>query len=327
MVGLFGGVLDTVEEKYINESTGVPHLIHDVFARIETSGLSTKSIFHAAGHLSRIKELQHIYERGEHIMVDTSAENIHDLCAVVIQYYQRLPEPLCTLLLYSDFIDGHQKNQANHKEWVGKMQRLFDTLPEMNKRLFIRSLQFFDRVGAEEANQVSHSYLAYLLGPLFFYDQAEEGEDNQIRYDSQVVYDLFMQLLLNHKELFPIPLEQMPPWKSQRDLDSVSRTKKNPKQGSGKSQLPSFVPPSDEEELSPLTNASMHGEETIPPASPLMASPNTLKKKKKRGLAGSVIDTLKISKIKQQYLGELPETAPPNTMPANYVMPASFNRL
>jgi len=57
------------------------------------------------------------------------------------------------------------------------MKNLFSLLPELNRRLFSAILDFFDKVGNEEENNVSHSYLSYLLGPLLFYDRIDGEEE------------------------------------------------------------------------------------------------------------------------------------------------------
>ena len=317
---MFGSVLDTIDPKYIDDATGIPRMIQDIFRQLENSGLSTKSLFHAPGNMKRIKELQRLYESASYDQIQVFEEHPHDLCALVIQYLQRLPEPLCTLLLYADFVEVHQKNQANHKDWVEGMRKLFNTLPEMNKRLLLRCLQFFSRVGENDTNETSLSYLSYLLGPLFFYDQVdaeeEDGEEAQIYYNKDLVYDLMMQLFQSHAEICSTPLEELPHWKKSRDMDSLSRLKKDKKKessGSDNVVLPSYDPPT-EDELKQEVKAE---EEVIPVSSPGTAA--AVKRKK------GVIGTLKLSKLKQQYLGELPDTPPPGTTPVNYVMPAGYS--
>jgi len=205
------------------------------------------------------------------------------------------------------------------------MRKLFNTLPEMNKRLLIRCLQFFSLVGENDVNETSLSYLAYLLGPLFFYDQTdaeeEDGDEPQIYYNKDLVYDLMMQLFQYHQEICPTPLEELPHWKKSRDMDSISRLKKGKDRDrvgspspAGNVVLPSYEPPTDDE----LQQETKAEQEVIPPS-----SPNAAAVKRKKG----VIGTLKLSKLKQQYLGELPDTPPPGTTPANYVMPANYGQI
>ena len=106
--GLFGAVLDTIEGKYVDDATGVPRIIIDIVTQLEASGLGTKSIFHAAGNVGNIKRLQKLYQEAKYEEIEVFQEPTHDLCSLLVYYLQRLPEPLCTLLLYSDFLDTHR---------------------------------------------------------------------------------------------------------------------------------------------------------------------------------------------------------------------------
>jgi len=97
-----------MEAKYIDNSTGIPRVIEDIFKELEMR-ISTQNIFYMSGSVTRIKKLHYLYEEAKYDEINLSEEDTHDLCALVIHYLQRLPEPLCTLLLYQDFLDIHSK--------------------------------------------------------------------------------------------------------------------------------------------------------------------------------------------------------------------------
>lgn len=105
--GLFGAVLDTIDPKYIDNNTGVPIIVESIFSQIEKSGITTHNIFHSTGDISNIKRLEVIFSSGRTEDLQLYEEHTHDLCGLVLHYLQRLPEPLCTLFLYSDFLEYH----------------------------------------------------------------------------------------------------------------------------------------------------------------------------------------------------------------------------
>lgn len=172
------------------------------------------------------------------------------------------------------------------------MKDLFKLLPELNRRLFQRILEFFNRVGETEENNISKSYLAYLLGPILFYDRVpgdeEEGEPVKLQYNAEIVYDLLMQLFDYTNEIFPVPLAELPDWKNSRKSDSERRNST-----SHDGSINSIPEPNSD-------------------ASQLQKPKENISKTSPR----SKLDVIKGKFTKS----ELPETAPVGTMPVNYVV-------
>lgn len=320
--GLFGGVLDTIDAVYVDDSTGIPKIVHEIFTQIEQSGITTRNIFHATGNVENIKRLELLYNQGKSHEINLYEENTHDLCGLVLHYLQRLPEPLCTLLLYSDFLTVHKKNQEDREQWIKKMKELFNLLPEMNKRLFQRVIEFFDVVGNTEGNNISHSYLAYLLGPILFYDRMEgdeeDGEEISLIYNGEVVYELLMELFQFHSELFPVPLTEQENWDASRKSDLDTRRNSSSDDSVYASQI---LPELSSEEKKEETE-----EETLnSPAVTFPSSTNAKKspqKKRKRDFWKGI----SMGKIGKQYNVSLAERPPPNTMAVNYVLPSQFSQ-
>jgi len=249
-----------------------------------------------SGSVTRIKKLHYLYEGAKYDEIILSEEDTHDLCALVIHYLQSLPEPLCTLLLYQDFLDIHNANRNDKEQWIKTMRSLFHCLPELNRRLFIRILQFFELVAITENNQVSREYLVNLLGPLCFYGQSdekeEEGKKKKLKYNTEVVPDMLNQLLFLHQEVFPLKLEDLPPWETTRAEYSNIRK--------SQSELP------------------IDDNNTVPSSPDINGDKTTVKEKTKgawKTLRGN------INQITRRYRNELEDTPPPNTFPVNYVTP------
>ena len=199
------------------------------------------------------------------------------------------------------------------------MQALFHCLPELNRRLFIRILAFFELVASTESNEVSREYLVYLLGPLLFYGQSdaipEDGKKKKLKFDSDIVCDLLTMLLKCNKELFPTALTDLPPWESTRKKDSDLRASQS-------AELIPEIPDISE------TTEIVSEEESTPDSSEIkpnekeevmedVETPLVVKRKRKR-------DVFKSSflNLTKKYKSELEVTPPPNTQPVNYYIPA-----
>mmetsp|Transcript_15410 Transcript_15410/g.19605 ORF Transcript_15410/g.19605 Transcript_15410/m.19605 type:complete len:188 (-) Transcript_15410:56-619(-) len=186
------------------------------------------------------------------------------------------------------------------------MKELFQLLPELNRRLFQRVLEFFAHVGEEAENNVSLSYLSYLLGPILFYDRVEgdeeDGEQVQLQYDGEIVFDMLMQLFQFHSQLFPTPLKEQTHWDTSRKSDLESRRNSSAELG--------------DTETSKQKEEKLEG--TGETSKPLTTGTTPQRRRKRDVLKG-----LSIAKLKKQYNGELEELPPSiNAIPVNYTVPA-----
>ena len=75
------------------------------------------------------------------------------MALLLLQYLSDLPEPLCTFVLYEDFIQTHQ--ERNVEEWIESMRNQLLQLPDVNLRVVKRLVTFLSAY-CEEQQRVCH---------------------------------------------------------------------------------------------------------------------------------------------------------------------------
>ena len=130
-------------------------------------------------------------------------EDPQDVALLLLQYISDLPEPLCTFVLYEDFVQTYQ--EGNVEKWIEAMRNQLLQLPDVNLRVVKRLITFLSSY-CEEQQRVCNAplsnsieRLSKVFGRLLFHSWETEPGD----YQAQVVCNsLFSRLLTNHERVF-----------------------------------------------------------------------------------------------------------------------------
>jgi len=118
---------------------GLPVVVELCVEWLETFGLDTPDLFTSNRSPIRAGELAKEFDKGKTPSFDR--EDPRDISSLLLRYLADLPEPLCTAVLFDDFVQL-EVNSSNIEDWIEGMRNLLLQLPDTNFRT-MRKLAVF----------------------------------------------------------------------------------------------------------------------------------------------------------------------------------------
>lgn len=172
-IRIFSIPIERVMERK-NETERAPKVIIQMANYLEkTNALKAEGIFRLCGTQNRILALINEIDGGEEL--DLSKYDIHEIASVFKLYFQLLPQPLFTFVLYPRFMAAsclEDKELRNNY-----YNALLATLPKIRRQVSKFLLEFLRKVASEEkTNKMGPKNLGIVFGPMFLQSQKRETD-------------------------------------------------------------------------------------------------------------------------------------------------------
>ena len=151
----------------------MPAFLGSLFELVEAQGLETEGVFRLSGTKGLIDEGVRAIEGGK---VFSAADNasIHDVTGLIKLFFRRLPEPLLTFGLYTQFIDA--ANMAGTVDGKARAVELVAQLPPVNRALAAALFALLAKVAARsDVNKMTPSNLAIVFAPSILSPQTQNA--------------------------------------------------------------------------------------------------------------------------------------------------------
>lgn len=188
----FGVTLQFLEEN--NPGLRIPRVMTETTDYIKEHGLHLEGIFRQTPNLSKLSEIQAMYNRGEHVEFD----NAHLVASVLKAFLRRLPEPLLTFEVYQYVLNI---THVDAETRVRVVASVIQKLPKINFEILKFLIDFLVIVVENsDKNRMNSSNLAVVFGPNLIWSQ-----DQQASLFAMGHINTFVKLLIdNHQQLFAI---------------------------------------------------------------------------------------------------------------------------
>lgn len=136
---------------------------------------------------------------------DFTMEDPHDIALLLVRYLTDLPEPLCTFVLYDDFVRCEE--EKNVENWIEAMRSYLLQLPDINLRVLKRLINFLCIYASEQQHtfQVPKERTIGSLSNVFAFltfRSYEEEQGNASFEDTSVSQSLVSKMIINYDALF-----------------------------------------------------------------------------------------------------------------------------
>jgi len=197
---VFGQHLEEVTSLSEND---LPKVFDFTICWLGDNGLAVDNLFSFTRSPIRAGELAHSFDTGCDDEPDFSTEDPRDVALLLIRYLGDLPEPLCTFVLYDDFIQIEEED--NVENWIEAMRSQLLQLPDINLRVVKRLMKFLQLYCREQQRvcqvptERTVDTLSKIFGRLLFNTWDETGGDFE---DCVVSQSLFAKFLVNYDRIF-----------------------------------------------------------------------------------------------------------------------------
>lgn len=189
---------ESTEPVYIPllEHNSIPAIVKKCVRAVESRGLRTRGIYRRQPEDSTSKYALRtaLYQDAEDVNMKDE-EWINPLCpsAVLLSYFNELPDPLLPSNLYKELIEiaGASKERA-----LSDLDRVFEKLPEVNSEVLKYILDHLNRVSAAE-NNISAKDMGIVFGPILLRPSEDSHTEMALNIDA---HSKIVELLLEREK-------------------------------------------------------------------------------------------------------------------------------
>ncbi|XP_028251168.1 rho GTPase-activating protein 6-like isoform X2 [Parambassis ranga] len=196
----------------------VPRVVDSCCQHIEKYGLQTVGIFRVGSSKKRVRQLREEFDRGIDVLLDEE-HSVHDVAALLKEFFRDMPDPLLTKELYTAFINT---TLLDSDEQQSVTQLLVYLLPACNSDTLHRLLEFLsivanhandqqDKDGQEiTGNKMTSLNLATIFGPNLLHKQKSSDKEFSVQSsaraeESTAVIAVLRRMIASYQTLFLVP--------------------------------------------------------------------------------------------------------------------------
>ncbi|XP_033111371.1 rho GTPase-activating protein 6-like isoform X2 [Anneissia japonica] len=196
----------------------VPQVVMSCIRHLEKYAMRTVGIFRVGGSKKRTRQLREAYDSGTEIWLNET-HSVHDVGALLKEFFRDIPEPLLTRDLYTVFVAAGRVSDQEKQLQI--LQWLVYLLPTANRDTLFALLKFLRKVAdnAEDiinengeeviGNKMDVQNLGTLFGPNILRKtkagQELHGEAMEQREESREVIATVSLLVDHHEDIFMVP--------------------------------------------------------------------------------------------------------------------------
>ncbi|XP_057709000.1 rho GTPase-activating protein 6-like isoform X2 [Corythoichthys intestinalis] len=198
----------------------VPRVVELCCQHLENHGLQTVGIFRVGSSKKRVRQMREELDQGWDLHLDEQ-HSVHDVAALLKEFFRDMPDPLLTRELYTAFINSTVLERAEQQKAI---QLLMFLLPPCNCDTLHRLLCLLSAVAAhaedmldeegrkKPGNKMTSLNLATILGPNLLHKQKNPDKEFAVQSlaraeESSAIIRVLQTMINACDSLFLVPAE------------------------------------------------------------------------------------------------------------------------
>eukprot|EP01103_Thecamoeba_quadrilineata_P005092 TRINITY_DN14943_c0_g1_i1.p1 TRINITY_DN14943_c0_g1~~TRINITY_DN14943_c0_g1_i1.p1 ORF type:complete len:237 (-),score=28.02 TRINITY_DN14943_c0_g1_i1:49-738(-) len=194
----FGKELSLLHDN--NTSSQLPYLLEQIF-RVLNNKLDTESIILTRASPDRLRSLAEEADLTKLSITDLEFASPYETADLLLLFLREIPSSLFTREIPPELIEVQRDCQNDQQEWERRTKELLDKLPDINKRVLFKLLEFLrGLVALSDKNKVRPIDAARVLGPCLFF--STNMESAEVLFNHAADIHVFLERMIQSQHLF-----------------------------------------------------------------------------------------------------------------------------